>query len=194
MSGEKFTLSGLRFQPATPSRWADIEKLFGERGACAGCWCMVWRRNSRDYTSGKGAGNKRAFKKVVTSGERPGVIAYDGKEPIGWCAVAPRTVYIRLEGSRVLKPVDDKPVWSVSCFFVLRPYRRKGVSVRLLRAATEFAKKRGAKIVEGYPVEPTMEKFPDAFAWTGIPATFHKAGFKEVARRSPTRPVMRRVV
>jgi len=118
---------------------------------------------------------------------------YDG-QPVGWCAVAPREAYSFLERSRVLKPVDEKPVWSVSCLFVLRPYRRRGLSARLLRAAVEFAGRRGAKIVEGYPVEPSMEKMPDAFAWTGLPASFRRAGFKEVARRSKTRPIMRRVV
>ena len=194
MTSDRFALSRLEFRPATPSRWADIERLFGERGACGGCWCMTWRLRNKEYTAGKGAKNKRAFKKIVTSGETPGVIGYLGGEPIAWCAVAPRQVYTTLERSRVLKPVDDKPVWSISCLFVLKPYRRKGVSVRMLKAAAEFAGKRGAKIVEGYPVLPTMDKTPDPFVWTGIPSAFRKAGFKEVARRSKTRPIMRRVV
>jgi len=194
MTDSRLALSRLEFKPATPSRWAHIETLFGERGACAGCWCMAWRLPNKTWTDGKGARNKRAFKKIVTSGERPGVIAYLGREPIGWCAVAPRRVYSYLERSRVLKPIDDKPVWSVSCLFIQKPYRRKGVSARLLKAAVEFAGKRGARIVEGYPVTPTMQKTPDPFVWTGIPSAFLKAGFKEVARRSKTRPIMRRAV
>jgi GNAT superfamily N-acetyltransferase len=152
---------------------------------------MVWRLRNKDWIAGKGAKNKRALKKIVTSGEKPGVLGYIGQKPIAWCAVAPRDQYPSLGRSRVLKPVDDKPVWSISCFFVLKPYRRSGASVRLLRAAVEFAARQGAKIVEGYPVEPTMESTPDPFVWTGIPSAFKKAGFKEVLRRSKTRPIMR---
>ncbi len=184
--------SAIKFHPATPSRWPDVEKLFGERGACGGCWCMFWRCDSRkEFDANKGAGNKRAFQNVVASGAKPGVLAYRGKEAIGWCAVAPRSEYVALERSRVLKPVDDQPVWSISCLFVRRQDRRQGVSTLLLRAAVEFAASKGAAVVEGYPVEPTMEKMPDAFIWNGVPAAFVAAGFTEVARRSASRPIMR---
>ena len=186
--------SELKFRPATPARWSDIEQLFGERGACGGCWCMAWRLRNKDWVAGKGAGNKRAFKKIVQSGETPGVLGYLGREPVAWCAVAPREDYGFLERSRVLKPIDDQPVWSISCLFVARPYRRQGISVRLLRAAVDLAARRGARIVEGYPTQPTMEKTPDPFIWTGTPSVFRKAGFKEVLRRSKTRPIMRRKV
>ena len=192
MTTSRFALSRLEFKPVTPSRWPNVEKLFGKRGACGGCWCMYFRMENKTWLAGKGRGNKRAFKKLITSGARPGVIAYHEGDPIGWCAIAPRREYTRLERSRVLKPLDDKPVWSISCLFVLKPYRRKGVSVWLVRAATDFAASRGARIIEGYPVQPTMEKTPDPFVWTGVPSTFLKAGFKEVARRSKTRPIMRR--
>lgn len=181
----------LRCYPATPSRWPHIEELFGERGACGGCWCMAWRLRNKDWVAGKGAKNKRAFKKIVTSGKKPGVVAYLGKEAVGWCAVAPRTEYRYLANSRILKPVDDTPVWSVSCLFIKKECRRQGFSVELLKAAVELAAKRGAKIVEGYPVEPTMKKTPDPFVWTGIPSAFRSAGFKEVLRRSKSRPIMR---
>ncbi len=152
---------------------------------------MAWRLRNKDWVAGKGAGNKRAFKKIVTGGGRPGVVGYLGREPIAWCAVAPREQYSFLARSRVLAPVDDEPVWSISCLFVLKPFRRKGVSVSMLKAAVEFAAKRGATIVEGYPTEPTMEHTPDAFVWTGTPSAFTKAGFVEVLRRSRTRPIMR---
>jgi len=91
----------------------------------------------------------------------------------------------------VLKPVDDKPVWAISCLFVKKTYRRKGLSVKMLRAAAEFAVKQGAITVEGYPVEPAMASMPDPFVWTGIPSAFRAAGFKEVLRRSKSRPIMR---
>lgn len=194
MASRTIDLKKLIFLPATPARWPDLERLFGERGACGGCWCMAWRLRNIDWVAGKGARNKRAFRKMVKSGGRPGLLAYQGREPIAWCSLAPREQYLSLANSRVLKPVDDQPVWSVSCLFVLKRFRRAGVSSRLLRAAVEFAGKGGARIVEGYPVIPTMEKTPDPFIWTGVPSAFLKAGFREVARRSKTRPIMRRTI
>jgi GNAT superfamily N-acetyltransferase len=181
----------LKFHPATPSRWGDVEDLFGERGACGGCWCMFWRVRRKEFDAGKGIGNKRALQSIVMSRQKPGIIAYLGKEPIGWCAVARREDYIALERSRILAPVDDKPVWSISCLFVKKSYRRKGISAQLLRAAVDFAATQGAKVVEGYPVEPTMEKMPDPFLWHGVTSSFKEAGFREVLRRSKSRPIMR---
>ena len=194
MSADDFDLAALRFRAATPSRWADVETLFGERGACAGCWCMFWRLTNKEWTAGKGARNRRRLREIVRDGGRPGVLAYHAREPIGWCAVAPRATYTALARSRVLKPVDERPVWSVSCLFVARPFRRHGVSIGLLEAAVDMARRRGARIVEGYPVEPKTGKAPDAFLWTGIPSAFVRAGFEEVARNSRTRPIMRRVL
>lgn len=155
---------------------------------------MFWRLPRKNFEAGKGAGNKRAFRKIVNSGEKPGVIAYVGQEPIAWCAIARREDYIALERSRILGPVDEQPVWSISCLFVKKPYRRRGISVQLLRAAVDFAASQGAKIVEGYPVEPSMEKMPDPFLWHGVPTAFRAAGFKEVLRRSKSRPIMRFVI
>ena len=152
---------------------------------------MFWRLKRSEFERGKGAGNRKAFSKIVTGGGNPGVLAYAGKEPVGWCAVAPRDDYPVLGRSRILAPVDDHPVWSVSCFFVARPFRRTGVSVGLLRAAAGLVRKRGGRILEGYPVEPKAGLMPDPFVWTGTAAAFAKAGFAEVARRSATRPIMR---
>jgi len=182
---------GIRFHAATPARWKDVEELFGARGACAGCWCMWWRLARPDWTRGKGEGNRRALRRLVGEGDAPGILAYEGKRPVGWCAIAPREAYPVLERSRTLKRLDDAPVWSVTCFFVAKDWRRRGLSVRLLDAACAFAKKKGATIVEGYPVEPTGE-YPAAWAWTGLRAAFEAAGFAEVARPSRTRPIMRR--
>lgn len=152
---------------------------------------MVWRLPPRLWTAGKGARNRRAMKRLVESGARPGVLAYRGGEAIGWCAVAPRRDYPALARSRVLAPIDDEPVWSISCLFIRREERRTGLSVHLLRAAVDFAARRGARVVEGYPVEPAMQRTPDPFLWTGVPSAFRRAGFEEAARRSRSRPIMR---
>ena len=180
--------------PLTPDRWDDFETLFGERGACGGCWCTFWRRPRSEFNANKGDGNRRFMLDVVTGGPPPGLIGYLGGEPVGWCAVAPRAEYPALGRSRILQPVDDTPVWSVSCLFVRRDQRKKGLSVRLLRAAVEYVRERGGTVVEGYPVEPKAGEVPAAFAWTGLAAAFRAAGFREVARRSETRPIMRRDV
>ena len=182
----------LSFKPLTPFRWKDLETLFGERGACGGCWCMWWRLTRSEWERRKGSLNKRAFKRIVKSGEAPGILAYAGRLPVGWCAVAPRESFSALERSRVLRRVDDEPVWSIVCLFIARPYRGKGVATGLVKAAVEFAGKKKAKIVEAYPVEPRKGRLPDAFAWTGTDSLFRKAGFKEILRRSKTRPIMRR--
>lgn len=185
------SLQELCFEPLTPDRWPDVVKLFGPRGACAGCWCMVWRRTRAEWERGKGRGNQAAFQRVVRKGPPPGILAYVDGQAVAWCAVAPREAYVQLARSRVLKPIDAEPVWSVSCIFVTRVYRRRGVSVALLRAAGEFAASQGARVVEGYPVEPYSGKMPDAFAWTGTVAAFRAAGYEEAARGSVKRPIMR---
>ena len=181
----------LKFHPLTPELWHDLEALFGERGACGGGWCMWWRLTRSEFEKRKGAGNKRAMKRVVSSGEVPGLLAYLDGEPVGWCAVGPREWYPVLQRSPVLKPIDDQPVWSITCFFVAKPHRGRGISVALLKAAVAYARKQGARIIEGYPVEPKKGRMPDAFAWIGLPSTFRQVGFVEVLRRSETRPIMR---
>ena len=181
----------LEFYPLTRDRWADFEQLFGERGACGGCWCIWWRLRRSEFERQKGEGNRKAMKAIVDSGEVPGILAYAGNVPIGWCSVAPRPTFPVLNRSRILKKIDESPVWSIVCFFVDKNYRNKGLSVQLLQAAIEYVKKRGGTVLEGYPVEPKKDKMPAGFAWTGLASAFRKAGFLEVTRRSETRPMMR---
>lgn len=178
------------FHPLTSDRWRDFEILFGERGACGGCWCMWWRLARSEYNKQKGEKNRRAMRSIVEGGQSPGILAYAGGEPVAWCSVAPRESFSALERSRVLKPVDSQAVWSIVCFFVAKGYRRRGLSVKLLKAAIDYVRERGGRIVEGYPIEP-MKDQPDAFVWTGLASAFVKAGFVEVERRSETRPIMR---
>jgi len=194
MSSKQVDVSNLEFHPLTPERWTDLEKLFGERGACGGCWCMWWRLKRSDFMRQRGEANRKALKEIVDSGEVPGILAYVDGEAVGWCAVAPREAYQALERSRVLKRVDDKPVWSVVCFFVAKPFRGKGLTVKLLKAAIAYVCKHGGKIIEGYPIEPKKGRMPDPFAYTGLVSSFLKAGFVEVLRRSESRPIMRYIV
>ncbi|MGH9748515.1 MAG: GNAT family N-acetyltransferase [Candidatus Polarisedimenticolia bacterium] len=184
----------LVFRPVTSARWPDLERLFGERGACGGCWCMYWRQRQSEYQRLKGEGNRRRLRALVKGGAVPGILAYLDGTPVGWCAVAPRASYARLARSRVLAPVDEAPVWSVVCFFIDRAHRLTGMTAALLRAAAAHARRRGGRILEGYPIEPRRGDVPPPFAFTGLAAAFRKAGFREVARRSDTRPIMRLVL
>ena len=168
----------LEFHPVTPERWDDLEHLFGKRGACGGCWCMWWKLKRSEFEKWKGEGNRKALKQLMDSGEAPGLLAYLDGEPVGWCAVAPREAYPVLDRSRILKRVDDEAVWSIVCFFVARNFRRKQVTTELLKAAVQYGKDHGARIVE---------------VFTGTASAFLKAGLVEVVRRSETRPIMRYV-
>ena len=153
---------------------------------------MYWRLTRSQFDYLKGDGNRDEFRDIVSDAERPpGLLAYRDGTPVGWCAIAPRDDYAALERSRVLKRVDDEPVWSITCFFVARTARRQGVTVALIEAAVQFAAEHGARIVEAYPIDPRNPEVPPVFAWTGLLAAFESAGFTEVARRSATRPIMR---
>ena len=178
------------FRPLTPGLWTDFERLFGPRGACGGCWCMFWKLRGKAFDENTGDPTRQMQKAYVESGAVPGLLAYIGDEPVGWIAVEPRSAYPKLAHSRILKPVDDADVWSVPCFFVAKQVRRQGLTVELLKAAVDYVKGQGGKIVEGYPVDARKD-MPAPFVYTGTAAAFQKAGFVEVARRSETRPIMR---
>src|SRR3954470_25067231 len=109
--------------PLSPDRWPDLEALFGERGASSGCWCMWWRISAKEWERDAGTGNRNVFRRIVETGPAPGLLAYHEDRPVGWVAVAPRPEYPRLNRSPKLKPVDDVPVWAVTCFYIERTYR-----------------------------------------------------------------------
>lgn len=183
----------LTFHPLTSDLWADFERLFGPRGACAGCWCTFWKLRGKAYEESTGEPARQMQKSIVESGIVPGLLAFQEGEPVGWIAVEPRSAYPKLAHSRVLKPVDEADPWSVTCFFVARQARRQGLTVEMLKAAIHYVREQGGKIVEGYPIDAERD-LPDVFVYHGTAAAFQKAGFVEVARRSETRPIMRFII
>lgn len=176
-----------------PDDWPALEALFGARGACGGCWCLAWRLPPKQWEAQKGEANKRAFERLVAAGEATGCLAFAGGEPVGWCSIGPRAVFPVLAHKRSLRTAWDARTWSVTCFFIRKDWRGRGVSSRLLAAAVSLARERGATRVEGYPVVPSPgfggNKMPAAFAWTGLPQTFERAGFRRLEDTPGTRPI-----
>jgi GNAT superfamily N-acetyltransferase len=180
--------------PLTPERWADFEALMGPKGGTGGCWCMLWRQSKAEHDTNAGEANRTAMKAIVERDEAPGLLAYEGDTPVGWISVAPRPAFPRLESSRVLKPIDDQEVWSVSCFLIEKTHRRQGIATRLLEAACDFVADHGGRIVEGYPIVANRPDYPDVYAWIGFDSVFKRAGFEEVAITSTKRRIMRKMV
>lgn len=186
MAGRQITI-----HPLTSGRWPDLAALFNTSATPRACWCMWFRESTGAYRANAGDANKRAFQRVVkTSAAPPGVIAYVDGQPAGWCAVAPREAYPRLQRSRTTKPIDDQPVWSVTCFFIASKVRRSGLGHALLRGAVGLAATHGARIVEGYPLMPGRMLRSDE-AYVGVSSLFEKAGFTVAARPSERRAIMR---
>ncbi len=181
----------LQIRPLTPERWDDLVVLFGPRGAVAGCWCMWWRQTAREFEQNAGEANREALRAQVEAGRVPGLLACRGGRAVGWVSVAPREEFGRLERSPTLGRVDEAPVWSVACFYIARDERRGGVGSALLRAAADHASAHGARCVEGYPVDVGDGSSRASDIFTGVLSTFLEAGFREVARRSPKRPIVR---
>jgi GNAT superfamily N-acetyltransferase len=178
----------LKIQSLTPNLWPALEDLFGDNGACNGCWCMYWRIG-KAYGKRPRAKNKRAFHEIVKKGPPPGLLAFDGDLAVGWCQLTPRDVLPWLDRAWRLRRVDDVPVWSISCFYIRKGYRRQGVTAALIAAALKTAKSADAPAVEAYPLDATLT---NSSSWTGHASTFARAGFRIVARHTPPRPIMRR--
>lgn len=177
--------------PLTMERWDDLPALFGSKSACGGCYCMYFRIPRRECMRQFGDGNREALKWIVASGKVPGLIGYVAGKPVGWVGVGAREDFPVLQRSRVCKPVDALPVWSMVCFLMAYQYRHRGWVQGLIEGAIEFARSRGAETIEGYPVDTFGKKVNSLFIFTGTMHSFLKAGFVEVARRSPKRPIMR---
>jgi GNAT superfamily N-acetyltransferase len=171
----------------TPDLWPALEDLFGENGACNGCWCMYGRIGSA-YRKRPRDENRAAFREIVRRCPPPGLLAFAGDVPVGWCQLTPRDALPWLDRMWRLKRVDDAPVWSLSCFYVRKGYRRQGVTSALIAAALKTAKRAKAPALEAYPFDADVS--PSA-SGSGYASTFACAGFKTVARRIPARPIMR---
>jgi GNAT superfamily N-acetyltransferase len=179
--------------PATPDRWADLEMVFGPSGGAYGCWCMFFRMRRKDFQSRKAAENKRDMKSLVESGAEPGLIAYVDGVPAAWVSLDRRENLPLLVHSTKIKPVDDKPVWSIVCFVVHKDFRRRGLMARLIEAAVDYIRVHGGTTAEAYPIEPDRPLKGDA-GYTGIASAFLAAGFREVGRTTSGRPIVRRDV
>ena len=185
-----------QFHPATPERWSDLESLFGTNGANAGCWCMFWRLERAMFKKTKGEGNRQILKQVVEADEQPGILAYDESQAVGWCGIAPREKLAALENSRILKRVDDQPVWSITCFFMKKEARRRGMMEGLIKAAVKYARTNGAQIVEAYPIDMQSPKlagqtFNSYSGYMGVASVFRALGFEQVGQASETQLILR---
>ena len=189
-------------RPLTPERLPDLASLFEQGGDPRWCWCAYFRIRGFDFSKGSKARHRAAMEGATRDANRegraPGLVAYDGDEAVGWISIGPREDYERLAHSVVLKPVDDKPVWSIVCFVVGRRSRGRGVARQLLDAGVDYAREHGATMLEAYPVEVAEGKRLSAGdAYRGTLSMFEQAGFKVAERRASQgrpRPIVRRAV
>jgi hypothetical protein len=177
----------LAFHPVTPERLPGLARFLERHGKFRYCAGMRWRMASSAFSRSTKEERADALERLVQEGTPIGVLAYLDQDPVGWCSVAPRGSYAGLERYRALPRIDDRPVWSVVCFFVSTRIRRAGATLGLLKAAVEYAASERAEIIEGYPVEPGAR----LYTYMGSPATFRAAGFLDVTPRGQSRKVMR---
>jgi GNAT superfamily N-acetyltransferase len=183
----------LTVRELSEATWDDFEVVLGKNGGARGCWCMHWRLSIAEWMAGKGDGNKRAMRELANQGSAPGVVIYRGKTPVAWCSLGPRASFPRLERSKLLATIDDKPVCAITCIYVHRKHRGSGLLPAILDAVCGYAADNGYTIAEGYPIEPRGGRRAGSdTAMTGIASAFLDAGFKEVTRPRNDRPIMRR--
>jgi GNAT superfamily N-acetyltransferase len=183
-----------RIEAATAERWDDLVSVFADCGDARKCWCAFWYLPNREFKAGWGDGNRATLERLVKTGAEPGVIAYVGGEPAGWLSVAPRGNFDRLNRSKSFAPVDGAETWSMNCFVVKRQFRRRGLMRFLIEGGVAFARDRGAMMLEAYPFEANRKAIAGYDLFVGTAAAFRACGFREVARRLPTRPIMRRAL
>lgn len=178
-------LSRLKFREVKKSNWADFAALFESPGCPSYCWCMAWRPLPGDRRTATNAIRKRTMKRLVDARTPVGILAFDGDDPVAWCSIAPRQTYLPLGGEDYEGVTEDK-VWSIVCFFVPRKLRRLGIMKQLLDEALKTARKRGARVVEAYPVDPDSP----SYRFMGLVSKFERAGFTETGRAGKRRHIM----
>ena len=180
----------IKVLPVTPERWDDLEALFGPNGAFSNCWCTYWTWRSSEWERRTPKQRRTELRRQVAGELEPGLLAYIDGQAVGWCAVAPRHRYARLTNprARTFRSIDERESWVVTCFFVRRDERGKGVAEALLAAVRSFVAKRGGTLVEGYPVDHRDQAA--AALYTGTTVMFERTGFAEVARPGG-RPLVR---
>lgn len=183
--------AGVTIEPAHGPSWPAVESVLGRRGSVKGCWCMFFRQTPQERREQWGDGNRAALRELVDAGREPGLIAHVDGEPAGWCSIAPREEFSRLDRSPLSRRIDDQPVWALVCLYVVPEQRGAGLSRRLVDAALDHGASRGAEIVEAYPVDDAPGPVPVDRAYHGTVSLLRSFGFEEVARRQELRPVMR---
>jgi GNAT superfamily N-acetyltransferase len=183
------TAGAVTVKPLGGNDWPAVERLFGSKGACGGCWCMWWRveAGGQPWEERKGEPNRARLARLVRAGAVHAVLAFAGGEPVGWCCFGPRGDFPRVARVRALARDASPRTWSIICFYIPAAWRRHGIAGRLLAAATARAFALGAAEVEGYPAVPkrSPDRVPAAFASTGVPSLFKAAGYRELRRPGP---------
>lgn len=177
----------LEVHPATADRFDDVAAILAPKTPGAGaCWCLPPRLAASELKELGAEGRPRRLRELCSQDPAPGLLAYFGDEPVGWCALGPRADMGRLTHSRTIQQLDEVPVWSVICFVVRAGHRRQGVATRLLAEAVEFARSNGAPAIEGYPIDAGGSRINATLAFVGTTALFEKAGFDRIAETKAT--------
>jgi GNAT superfamily N-acetyltransferase len=190
------TVTDLTIVPLTAERLPDLATLFDQGGDPKWCWCAWYRVANRNWTNATPPQNRALLADLASGDTAPGLVAYRADQVVGWVSLGPREDYERLAHSRILAPVDDRPVWSIVCFVVGKRERGQGIARALLAAAIEHARANGATTLEAYPVDTGEGRLPSASVYKGTVSMFERAGFAVVARRQANasaapRPIVR---
>lgn len=171
----------VEIHPATGERFPDLAKILAPRRKDApACWCLTYRVTSSEFGLLRGEDRPNRLRALCDREDAPGAIAYVDGIPAGWCAFGPRSEMGRLQRSRTIPRIDDRPVWSIVCFVVRAAYRRQGLTHQLLRSAIAYARSRGVQTLEAYPIESGGTRVSAAFAFVGTTSLFEAAGFRKV--------------